>query len=146
MFYCNWSMFEVCSFTHSTKLSSPRGWLWSTGFRPVTSSKRTTPNEKTSDLSVNFPLDAYSGARYLNTKHVSLDLCDGINKRSSFGVEFVMNQCLPKGPHYPSWNVSLCCIIESSKSKISNLNTQKTIKTGNKSHQLNFIERVIGWI
>lgn len=32
---------------------------------PVISSKSTTPNEYTSDFSVNLPLDAYSGARYL---------------------------------------------------------------------------------
>jgi len=53
--------------THSTKLSSPKGWLASTGLRPVISSRSTTPNENTSDLSVSFPLDAYSGAKYLKT-------------------------------------------------------------------------------
>lgn len=37
----------------------------STGRLPVMSSKSMTPNEKTSDFSVNFPLDAYSGAKYL---------------------------------------------------------------------------------
>jgi hypothetical protein len=57
--------------THSTRLSSPNGFDASTGFRPVISSKRTTPKENTSDLSVNLPLDAYSGARYLNEKHAS---------------------------------------------------------------------------
>lgn len=33
------------------------------------SSSSTTPKEYTSDLSVNFPLDAYSGAKYLNLNH-----------------------------------------------------------------------------
>jgi hypothetical protein len=51
--------------THSTRLSSPRGLFPSTGFRPVISSKRTTPYENTSDLSVSFPVEAYSGAKYL---------------------------------------------------------------------------------
>lgn len=51
--------------THSTRLSSPTGCDVSTGFRPVISSKRTTPKEYTSELDVNFPLVAYSGARYL---------------------------------------------------------------------------------
>ena len=55
----------ICIHTHSTKLSSPRGCDESTGFRPVISSRSTTPNENTSDLSVSFPLDAYSGAIYL---------------------------------------------------------------------------------
>lgn len=48
-------------YTHSTKLLSAL-----TGFLPVISSRSTTPNENTSDLSVSFPLDAYSGAKYLN--------------------------------------------------------------------------------
>lgn len=39
--------------------------LISTGFLPVTSSNNTTPNENISDLTVSFPLDAYSGAIYL---------------------------------------------------------------------------------
>jgi hypothetical protein len=52
--------------THSTRLSSPNGFDASTGFLPVMSSKRTTPKENTSDFSVNLPLDAYSGAMYLN--------------------------------------------------------------------------------
>lgn len=51
--------------THSTRLSSPKGRVPSTGFLPVISSKSTTPNENTSDFSVNLPLDAYSGAKYL---------------------------------------------------------------------------------
>lgn len=51
--------------TQSTKLSSIvlEG---STGRRPVINSKSMTPNEKTSDLSDNFPLEAYSGAKYLH--------------------------------------------------------------------------------
>lgn len=51
--------------THSTRLSSPRGRDESTGFLPVMSSRSTTPKEKTSDFSVSFPVDAYSGAKYL---------------------------------------------------------------------------------
>ncbi|KAH0464150.1 hypothetical protein IEQ34_006936 [Dendrobium chrysotoxum] len=50
--------------TQSTKLSSIA--LLSTGLFPVISSRSITPNEKTSDFSVSLPLDAYSGARYLN--------------------------------------------------------------------------------
>jgi hypothetical protein len=44
----------------------PTGCDVSTGLLPVTSSNNSTPNEYTSDLSVSFPLDAYSGAKYLN--------------------------------------------------------------------------------
>lgn len=62
------SIFYFLIHTHSTKLSSPKGWDASTGLRPVISSSSTTPNENTSDLSVNFPLDAYSGAKYLRAK------------------------------------------------------------------------------
>lgn len=53
--------------TQSTKLSSmyPEG---STGLLPVMSSKSITPNEKTSDFSVNLPVDAYSGLKYLRYK------------------------------------------------------------------------------
>ena len=39
--------------------------LGSTGRRPVITSSNMTPNEKTSDFSVSFPLEAYSGAKYL---------------------------------------------------------------------------------
>lgn len=38
----------------------------STGFLPVISSRSTTPKEYTSDFSVSLPVDAYSGAMYLN--------------------------------------------------------------------------------
>lgn len=51
--------------TQSTKLSSISP-VRSTGRRPVMSSRSITPYEKTSDLSVSFPLDAYSGAKYLS--------------------------------------------------------------------------------
>lgn len=34
------------------------------------SSRSITPKEKTSDLSDNFPLDAYSGAKYLNQRQM----------------------------------------------------------------------------
>jgi len=56
---------EASLYTHSTRLSSPKGWDTSTGFLPVISSKSTTPKEYTSDFSVNLPLEAYSGATYL---------------------------------------------------------------------------------
>lgn len=49
--------------TQSTILSSAKGRDLSMGRRPVINSRRTTPNEKTSDLSVSFPLEAYSGAK-----------------------------------------------------------------------------------
>lgn len=50
--------------TQSTKQSSmaPVG---SIGRRPVISSNSITPKENTSDFSVNLPLEAYSGAKYL---------------------------------------------------------------------------------
>lgn len=54
----------ICIHTQSTKVSS-MVMLLSTGRFPVISSNNMTPNENTSDFSVNFPLDAYSGARYL---------------------------------------------------------------------------------
>lgn len=45
----------------------------SKGLLPVISSNNITPNENTSDFSDNFPLDAYSGAKYLlyNKKFIS---------------------------------------------------------------------------
>lgn len=49
--------------THSTMLSSVNDWVLSRGCRPVINSRSTTPKEKTSDLSVSFPLAAYSGAK-----------------------------------------------------------------------------------
>ena len=55
--------------TQSTKLSSMKAWFESTGRRPVISSRSMTPNENTSDLSLSFPEDAYSGARYLYAKN-----------------------------------------------------------------------------
>lgn len=55
----------VLELSHSIRLSLPRGRDESTGFRPVMSSRRTTPKENTSDFSVSFPVDAYSGAKYL---------------------------------------------------------------------------------
>lgn len=51
--------------TQSTMLSSAKGLALSIGRRPVINSKSTTPKEKTSDFSVSFPLEAYSGAKYL---------------------------------------------------------------------------------
>ena len=60
------AMLVLRKLTHSTRLSSPKGWDASTGLRPVISSNSTTPNENTSDFSVNFPVVAYSGAMYLN--------------------------------------------------------------------------------
>jgi len=50
--------------TQSTKLSSII-LLGSTGFFAVMSSNSITPYENTSDFSVSLPLDAYSGAKYL---------------------------------------------------------------------------------
>lgn len=43
--------------------SSAKGCDLSTGRRPVISSRSTTPIEKTSDFSVSFPEEAYSGAK-----------------------------------------------------------------------------------
>lgn len=60
--------------TQSTKLSSISP-VRSTGRRPVTSSRSITPKEKTSDLSVSFPLDAYSGAKYLSF-HSEFEILD----------------------------------------------------------------------
>lgn len=53
----------IYELTQSTKLSSILDI--STGLRPVINSRSTTPKENTSDFSVSFPLDAYSGAKYL---------------------------------------------------------------------------------
>nr|GLL19226.1 hypothetical protein BHE74_00005470 [Ipomoea trifida] len=50
--------------TQSTKLSSIVILVESRGRCPVMISKSMTPNEKTSDFSVSFPLDAYSGAKF----------------------------------------------------------------------------------
>uniref|UniRef100_A0A452XHT1 Uncharacterized protein n=1 Tax=Aegilops tauschii subsp. strangulata TaxID=200361 RepID=A0A452XHT1_AEGTS len=60
---------------HSTRLSSPNGLDESTGFRPVISSKSTTPKENTSDFSVSLPLDAYSGAMYPNVPITRVVTC-----------------------------------------------------------------------
>ncbi|CAA6655994.1 unnamed protein product [Spirodela intermedia] len=50
--------------THMTRLPWPLEWSSLMGFRPVTSSRRTTPNEYTSIFSLTFPYMKYSGARY----------------------------------------------------------------------------------
>jgi len=55
----------------------------STGRFPVMSSKSMTPNEKTSDFSVNFPLDAYSGAKYL-FEYTKLDYSVGLINEYDF--------------------------------------------------------------
>jgi hypothetical protein len=52
-------------FTHSVRHCSPLGRVMSIALRPVTSSKRTTPNEYTSNLLVTCPCCVYSGAKYL---------------------------------------------------------------------------------
>lgn len=51
------------SLTQSTKLSSMYVSVEATGRFPVINSRSMTPKENTSDLSVSFPLEAYSGAR-----------------------------------------------------------------------------------
>lgn len=51
--------------TQSTRVSSSSSLLMSIGRLPVISSKSMIPYEYTSDFSVSFPLDAYSGAKYL---------------------------------------------------------------------------------
>ena len=68
-------MFVYMLLTQSAKLSSISP-VRSTGRRPVMSSRSITPKEKTSDLSVSFPLDAYSGAKYLpfDSEYEILDL------------------------------------------------------------------------
>lgn len=58
--------------TQSTKQSSMS--LGSTGRRPVINSNSMTPKEKTSDLSVSLPLDAYSGAKYLHCQGKPIEL------------------------------------------------------------------------
>ena len=58
--------------TQMTRLSSPFGFPLSIGFLPERSSRSTTPNEYTSNLSVTFPCMKYSGARYLQCKFVRI--------------------------------------------------------------------------
>ena len=65
---------NVQVYTQSTKLSSISP-LRSTGLRPVMSSRSIIPKEKTSDLSVNFPLAAYSGAKYPKVPMTRVDTC-----------------------------------------------------------------------
>lgn len=60
---------EKKTLTQSTMLSSKKGRALSTGRRPVINSKSTTPKENTSDFSVSFPLEAYSGAKYLQSEN-----------------------------------------------------------------------------
>lgn len=50
--------------THITKLSWPLGLPEPIGFLPDNSSRRTTPKEYTSILSLTLPYMKYSGARY----------------------------------------------------------------------------------
>lgn len=54
---------EVEKHTHMTKLSSPSGCPLLIGFRPERSSRSTTPNAKTSILSLTLPCMKYSGAK-----------------------------------------------------------------------------------
>lgn len=51
--------------TQSTKASFIMDSVLLIGGLPLMSSKSMMPCEYTSDFSVNFPLDAYSGAKYL---------------------------------------------------------------------------------
>jgi hypothetical protein len=59
-----------------------------------------TPKEKTSDLSVSLPLEAYSGARYLHTQQ-----CDVSALLASFRARllkcdiWVLCQCSPERSH-----------------------------------------------
>nr|GMC59917.1 hypothetical protein Iba_chr02bCG5880 [Ipomoea batatas] len=45
-------------------------------------SKSMTPNEKTSDFSVSFPLDAYSGAKYPKVPITRVDTCVLLSEES----------------------------------------------------------------
>ena len=95
-----------CILTHSTKLSSPKGWVGSTGLRPVISSKSTTPNENTSDLSVNFPLDAYSGAIYLKAKlDISMTITRDAFRRTVGNLELQLFLTFPYFPFSFVWKL-----------------------------------------
>jgi len=100
---------EGSLYTHSTRLSSPRGWDTSTGFRPVISSKSTTPKEYTSDFSVNLPLEAYSGATYLheggNQVNTAVFSETVKNKRE---VWRHISECSPKSSHDTRGNMCIC--------------------------------------
>lgn len=116
--------FSISEFTHSTRLSSPIGWDVSTGFRPVISSKSTTPNENTSDFSVNLPLYAYSGAIYLNNHPVeefryksflNKTLCFEkleLLKRENTSIKHTQaskdTKCLPESPHNTCCYMCIC--------------------------------------
>ncbi len=95
---------EEITLTHSTRDSSPGGFLSSTGFLPVISSKSTTPKEKTSDLSVSFPVMAYSGARYLQKKgkrEVGACTEGEVQSGAGYGES-------PKGAHDPCGHMGEC--------------------------------------
>lgn len=103
--------------THSTRLSSP--WrVWSTGFRPVMSSSSTTPKENTSDRSVSFPLDAYSGARYgLVSEAKTEDAWTGEEN------EYWTDVDAPKRPHDASGDMRVRVVGELGQAEICNLRT-----------------------
>lgn len=106
--------------THSTRLSSP--WrAWSTGFRPVMSSSSTTPKENTSDRSVSFPLDAYSGAslcRYgLVSEAKTEDAWTGEEN------EYWTDVDAPKRPHDASGDMRVRVVGELGQAEICNLRT-----------------------
>lgn len=67
-YYQKWVNYDV-GITHVTRLCCPRGAVWSTGFLPVRSSKRTTPKLYTSLFWVSWPVIAYLQKVYIITKH-----------------------------------------------------------------------------
>jgi len=76
---------------HATRFCSPAALELSTALRPVISSNKTTPKLYTSDLKVNCPVMAHSGAQYPSFPFTSFLLPSGPRsvspKPPSFGNE-----------------------------------------------------------
>jgi hypothetical protein len=122
----------------------------------VISSKSTTPNENTSDLSVSFPLDAYSGAIYLlamqhakkgfyttfrlsvsvsrkcriqNIIVLGLTACTSLLGVLSIDCEIrIRKRCLPECAHHTRGYMSHGIVGKLSKTEIRNLSSQEIIQ------------------
>lgn len=70
--------------TQVTRLCCPRGNVWSTGLRPVKSSRRTTPKLQTSLFELNCPVIAYLSVEIksrVRSRHIYLDFTRNVQNR-----------------------------------------------------------------
>ena len=99
--------------TQTTRFSSPFAHSLLMGFRPVTSSNRTTPKENTSVFSLTFPNMKYSGARYLQKTTFIVSLLTmktrKVEDHSTHSRCMLSTHAKPQGVHQTSNSpINLC--------------------------------------